>query len=47
MERVRALRDHFVGFVLEMVEDFPAEHRLDGHARFSTTTACRSATTRP
>jgi dihydrolipoamide dehydrogenase len=34
MNRVRALRDHFVGSVLEVVEDFPAEHRLAGHARF-------------
>jgi dihydrolipoamide dehydrogenase len=34
MGRVRALRDDFVGSVLEMVEDMPAAHRLDGHARF-------------
>ena len=34
MARVRAERDCFVGFVLEVVEDFPAEHRLAGHARF-------------
>jgi hypothetical protein len=34
MERVRALRDDFVGSVLKVVEDFPPEHRLAGHARF-------------
>jgi dihydrolipoamide dehydrogenase len=34
MARVRALRDDFVRSVLEVVEDFPPEHRLDGHARF-------------
>ena len=34
MARVRALRDDFVGSVLEMVEAVPAAHRLDGHARF-------------
>jgi dihydrolipoamide dehydrogenase len=34
MARLRALRDDFVGSVLEMVEDMPAAHRLDGHARF-------------
>jgi dihydrolipoamide dehydrogenase len=34
MARVRALRDEFVGSVLEVVEDFPPEHRLAGHARF-------------
>ncbi|HYZ25358.1 MAG TPA: dihydrolipoyl dehydrogenase [Geminicoccaceae bacterium] len=34
MSRVRALRDYFVDSVLEVVEDFPAEHRLAGHARF-------------
>ena len=34
MSRVRALRDHFVDSVLEVVEDFPQEHRLAGHARF-------------
>ena len=34
MSRVRALRDYFVDSVLEVVEDFPAEHRLTGHARF-------------
>ena len=34
MQRVRDLRDYFVGSVLEVVEDFPAAHRLAGHARF-------------
>ena len=34
MARLRALRDEFVGSVLEMIEDLPAAHRLDGHARF-------------
>ena len=34
MQRVRELRDYFVGSVLEVVEDFPAQHRLAGHARF-------------
>ena len=34
MSRVRALRDHFVDSVLEVVEDLPAEHRVAGHARF-------------
>jgi dihydrolipoamide dehydrogenase len=34
MERVRNERDRFVGFVLESVDDIPAEHRLRGMARF-------------
>ena len=34
MARVRVLRDYFVGSVLEVVEDFPPEHRMDGDARF-------------
>lgn len=34
MDRVRRERDRFVGFVLEAVESFPEEHRLEGHARF-------------
>jgi dihydrolipoamide dehydrogenase len=34
MARVRAERDRFVGFVVESVQSFPAEHRLKGHARF-------------
>jgi dihydrolipoamide dehydrogenase len=34
MARVRDLRDYFVGSVLEVVEEFPAEHRVAGYARF-------------
>jgi dihydrolipoamide dehydrogenase len=34
MRRVRDERDRFVGFVLEAVEKWPAEHRLHGFARF-------------
>ena len=34
MQRVRSERDRFVGFVVESVEDIPAEHRLRGMARF-------------
>ena len=34
MKRVRTERDRFVGFVVEAVEDFPAEHRVRGQARF-------------
>ena len=34
MARVRNERDRFVGFVLESVDDIPAEHRLRGMARF-------------
>jgi dihydrolipoamide dehydrogenase len=34
MARVRAERDRFVGFVVDAVEAWPAEHRLMGHARF-------------
>jgi dihydrolipoamide dehydrogenase len=34
MERVRSERDRFVGFVLDAVERWPDEHRLQGHARF-------------
>lgn len=34
MERVRAERDRFVGFVVEAVERWPAEQRVMGHARF-------------
>jgi dihydrolipoamide dehydrogenase len=34
MARVRDLRDDFVRSVLDVVEDFPPEHRLDGYARF-------------
>ena len=34
MQRVRDERDRFVSFVLEAVENFPEEHRVQGHARF-------------
>ncbi|WP_148864371.1 dihydrolipoyl dehydrogenase [Marinobacter fonticola] len=34
MARVRRERDRFVGGVLETVDGFPAEHRLQGMARF-------------
>jgi dihydrolipoamide dehydrogenase len=34
MARVRDLRDDFVRSVLDVVADFPPEHRLDGYARF-------------
>jgi dihydrolipoamide dehydrogenase len=39
LERVRAERDRFVGFVLESVERIPDEQRLRGHARFVGPTA--------
>ncbi len=34
MARVRGERDRFVGFVLESVDEIPAEQKLVGHARF-------------
>lgn len=34
MARVRAERDRFVGFVTRSVDDFPAEHKILGRARF-------------
>lgn len=34
MNRVKRERDRFVGFVLESVENIPAEHKLRGTARF-------------
>jgi dihydrolipoamide dehydrogenase len=34
MARVRSERDRFVGFVVDAVQRWPAEHRLVGHARF-------------
>jgi dihydrolipoamide dehydrogenase len=34
LERVRRHRDRFVGFVVESVEDLPADQRLRGRARF-------------
>ena len=38
MARVRNERDRFVGFVVEGVDAFPAEDKLDGHARFLSPT---------
>lgn len=35
LERVRAERDRFTGFVLESIEGFDAEHHLRGYATFS------------
>jgi dihydrolipoamide dehydrogenase len=35
MARVRSERDRFVGFVLEGVDNIPAEDKLRGHARFT------------
>ncbi|WLI88875.1 dihydrolipoyl dehydrogenase [Massilia sp. R2A-15] len=35
MERVRRERDRFVGFVLEGVDEIPADDKLRGHARFT------------
>jgi dihydrolipoamide dehydrogenase len=37
MERVRSERDRFVGFVVDTVEQWPAAHRWQGHARFVDT----------
>ena len=34
MDRVKRERDRFVGFVLDDVENIPAEHKLRGNARF-------------
>ncbi len=34
MARVRSERDRFVGFVVDTVAHWPAEHRWQGHARF-------------
>ncbi|CAH0347949.1 dihydrolipoyl dehydrogenase [Aquabacterium sp. CECT 9606] len=36
MQRVRSERDRFVGFVLDTVNDWPAEQRVLGHARFTS-----------
>ncbi|SHH66294.1 dihydrolipoyl dehydrogenase [Massilia sp. CF038] len=36
MARVRSERDRFVGFVLEGVDNIPAEDKLRGHARFTS-----------
>ena len=41
MQRVRAERDRFVGFVVEDVEALPEEHRLTGSARFIGPTTLR------
>lgn len=38
LARVRRERDRFVGFVLESVDDVPAEQKLRGHARFKSNT---------
>ncbi len=38
MERVKRERDRFVGFVLESVENLPAEDKLHGYARFVSDT---------
>jgi dihydrolipoamide dehydrogenase len=35
MARVRRERDRFVGFILDSVEQIPAEDKLRGHARFT------------
>lgn len=37
MARVRSERDRFVGFVVDTVEQWPAAHRWQGHARFVDT----------
>ena len=34
MDRVKRERDRFVGFVVESVDNIPAEHKLRGYARF-------------
>ncbi|WP_166257331.1 dihydrolipoyl dehydrogenase [Marinobacter salicampi] len=34
MERVRRERDRFVSFVLDSVQGFPEDHKVNGHARF-------------
>ncbi|MBA4110284.1 MAG: dihydrolipoyl dehydrogenase [Leptothrix sp. (in: Bacteria)] len=36
MQRVRSERDRFVGFVLDTVNDWPAEQRVLGRARFTS-----------
>ncbi|OZI60263.1 dihydrolipoyl dehydrogenase [Bordetella genomosp. 11] len=41
MDRVKRERDRFVGFVLEGVENIPAEDKLRGYARFVTDTVLR------
>jgi len=34
MDRVKRERDRFVGFVVESIDNIPAEHKLRGYARF-------------
>lgn len=41
MDRVKRERDRFVGFVLESVENLPAEDKLHGYARFVSDTVLR------
>lgn len=41
MARVRAERDRFVGFVLEGVENIPAEDKIPGYAKFVSDTVLR------
>jgi dihydrolipoamide dehydrogenase len=41
MDRVKRERDRFVGFVLEGVENIPAQDKLRGHARFVSDTVLR------
>ncbi|ANY16352.1 dihydrolipoyl dehydrogenase [Bordetella pseudohinzii] len=41
MDRVKRERDRFVGFVLEGVENLPAEDKLHGYARFVSDTVLR------
>lgn len=41
MNRVRAERDRFVGFVLEGVENIPAEDKIPGYAQFVSDTTLR------
>ena len=38
MDRVKRERDRFVGFVLEDIENIPAENKLHGYARFESPT---------
>lgn len=38
MQRVRSERDRFVGFVLETVDDYPAEDKIQGYAKFKSDT---------
>ncbi len=34
MQRVRAERDRFVGFILDAIENYPEDDKIRGHARF-------------